>query len=70
MTVNNLLDSQVTLQPLERFPLDAVIIFSDILVVPQACRAWNEHSGFLHGIMQKSLFVVSPIVFRLRRPWA
>ncbi|WP_456375498.1 uroporphyrinogen decarboxylase [Thiolapillus sp.] len=57
---------EVTLQPLERFPLDAAILFSDILTIPDAMGLglyFEEGEGprFKHPVQDKAAIDALPI---------
>ena len=47
LCLNEILSSEITLQPLKRFELDAAIIFSDILMLPYAL---NQKVKFIKNI--------------------
>jgi len=48
---------EITLQPIRRFPLDAAIIFSDILVIPQALGMVVEMKPGVGPVFDKPLVV-------------
>jgi uroporphyrinogen decarboxylase len=50
LCLNNILSSEITLQPLKRFNLDAAIIFSDILMLPYGL---NQKVEFEKGLGPK-----------------
>ena len=59
------LAAEVTLQPLERFPLDAAIVFSDILTIPDAMGlglAFTEGEGprFAHPLREEAAIRDNP----------
>ncbi len=58
---------EVTLQPLERYELDAAIIFSDILVIPDAMGLGLELVESVGPVFQRPIAAVSDIS-RLRAP--
>ena len=67
--------AEITLQPLKRFPFDAAILFSDILIVPHAI---GQELSFVAGegprlappLSEASLDGLQPVLERLEPIWA
>ena len=67
--------AEITLQPLKRFPFDAAILFSDILIVPHAI---GQKLSFVAGegprlappLADASLDELQPVLERLQPIWA
>ena len=78
LCLNENLSSEITLQPLKRFDLDAAIIFSDILMLPHGLNQKVEfkkdltsYSMFLNWalIAKNTLSKVSPVESEIRYIW-
>ncbi len=67
MCQNPEIAAEITLQPILRFPLDAAIIFSDILTIPDAMGLGlhfveNEGPQFLHPLQSAEAIYQLPII--------
>ena len=72
LCLNSELSSEITLQPIKRFDLDAAIIFSDILIIPHAL---GQEVNFVKGegpilgkLNVKNVLNIKKRIFKKLRP--